>query len=156
MATCGLHHWLALERQVYNLVNFRSNLKGKVARFWAQSHQIYQKHDILSYPLIFEAAKSTCINMLTCRLLHWFALGQQFNLIIDFFVFFSLGSTKIQRPNQLKWQIKITFQHLLLESPKNFEGHINQKFYQIQLEHQKLFNLVANYLKIGLSEAAVQ
>ena len=47
------------------------------------------------------------------------------------------------------WSLK------LLEAPKNFEGHINTKLYQNQLEHQKLYNLVTNFFKIGPSEAKI-
>ena len=50
---------------------------------------------------------------------------------------------------------KFTFKHLLLESSKNFEGHIDQKFYQIHLEHQKIFNLDTNFVQISPSKAEI-
>ena len=38
---------------------------------------------------------------------------------------------------------------------QKFEGLIDQKFYQIHLERQKIFNLVTNFVQISPSKAEV-
>ena len=50
---------------------------------------------------------------------------------------------------------KSTFLHLLLQSIKKIEGKIDQKFFYHQLEQQKLFNLITNFMQIGPSKAKI-
>ena len=50
---------------------------------------------------------------------------------------------------------KSTFLHLLLQSIKKIDGKIDQIFFYYQLEQQKLFNLITNFIQIGPSKAKI-
>ena len=50
---------------------------------------------------------------------------------------------------------KLTYFHLLHESPQNFEGHIDKKIYQNQKDNKKIFNCVTNFIHIGPSKAEI-
>ena len=77
--------------------------------------------------------KSKCENILTRLFMNWKWLN--FSSKIDQFA------------------KKSTFLHLLLQSLKIFGGNIDQKFFYHQLEQEKLFNLITNFMQIGPSKA---
>ena len=72
-----------------------------------------------------------------------------------FWVIFQIGGGGILCPKLPNFQRKSAFLHLLRQSIEKIWGHIDQKFIYHQLEQQKLFNLVTNFMQIGLSKAKI-